>query len=115
MLIAGGIGVTAIRALLEDLPSSTEPVVLLRASTDNDLVLSAEVAELAQRRKGCTYRFVGPRSSVKLERMVDLVPDLKTRDVYVAGPEEFVAHMVSAIARLGVPRDAIHFDEYALG
>ena len=40
VLIAGGIGVTAIRALLEDLPNSTEPVVFLRASTEDDLVLS---------------------------------------------------------------------------
>jgi ferredoxin-NADP reductase len=115
VLIAGGIGVTAIRALLEDLPKNTEPVVLLRASSEDDLVLLSEVAELAQRRKGRAYKLVGSRSAVKVERVAELVPDLRKRDVYVAGPEEFVHYMVGAVARLGVPPDAIHFDEYALG
>ena len=103
VLIAGGIGVTAIRALLEDLPSSTEPVVFLRASSEDDLVLSSEVAELARHRKGRAYNLVGSRSAVKLERVVQLVPDLKKRDVYIAGPEDFVHFMVDAIARLGIP------------
>ena len=115
VLIAGGIGVTAIRALLEDLPKSAEPVVFLRASSEDDLVLSSEVAELARHRQGRAYNLVGSRSAVKLERVVQLVPDLKRRDVYIAGPEDFVHFMVDAVARLGIPRDAIHFDEYALG
>ena len=85
VLIAGGIGVTAIRALLEDLPNSSEPVVLLRASSEEDLVLSSEVAELARHRRGRAYNLVGSRSAVKLERVVQLVPDLKKRDVYIAG------------------------------
>ena len=104
VLIAGGIGVTAIRALLEDLPSSTEPVVFLRASTEDDLVLSSEVAELARHRQGRAYNLVGSRSAVKLERVVQLVPDLKKRDVYIAGPEDFVHFMVDAVARLDIPR-----------
>jgi len=111
-LIAGGIGVTAIRALLEDLPNSTEPVVFLRASSADDLVLSSEVDEWARRRNGRAYNLVGSRSAVKLERVVQLVPDFKKRDVYIAGPEDFVHFMVDAVADLGVPRDAIHFDEY---
>ena len=78
VLIAGGIGVTAIRALLEDLPKSTEPVVFLRASSESDLVLSSEVAELARHREGRAYNLVGSRSAVRLERVVQLVPDLKS-------------------------------------
>lgn len=115
VLIAGGIGVTAVRALLEDLPTSTEPVVVLRVSTEDDLVLSSEVAELALRRKGRVHEIVGSRSTVTLDRVLDLIPDLTRRDVYVAGPEEFVQLVVALIAHLGVPRDAIHFEEYALG
>ena len=45
LLIAAGIGVTALRALLEDLPRGSAPVVLLRASAAEDLVLGTEVAE----------------------------------------------------------------------
>ena len=57
-LIAGGIGVTAVRSLLEDLPRGTDPVVILRASRPEDLVLASEVVELVRHRKGRVYELV---------------------------------------------------------
>lgn len=42
-LVAGGIGVTAARSLLEDLPKGSDPVVILRASTKEDVALEQEV------------------------------------------------------------------------
>ena len=71
---------------LEDLPNSTEPVVFLRASTEDDLVLSSEVGEWARRRNGRAYNLVGSRSAVRLERVLQLVPDFRKRDVYIAVP-----------------------------
>ena len=44
LLVAGGIGVTALRSLLEDLPRNAAPVVVLRATRSEDLVLRKEVA-----------------------------------------------------------------------
>lgn len=114
LLLAGGIGVTAIRALLEDLPTSSEPVVILRASKKEDLVLAGEVAQLAELRKGRVYELVGPRSAVRLERLPQFVPDLRKRDVYVAGPRGFVTTAVATVSRLGVPAEAIHFEAYEL-
>lgn len=114
LLIAGGIGVTAIRALLEDLPTGTDPVVVLRASSEDDLVLRAEVAELVKRRKGRLHELVGPRALVGFDRLKELVPDIKRRDVFVAGPVQFVRKVAATAAHLGVPDDAIHYDEYAL-
>ncbi len=114
VLIAGGIGVTAIRALLEDLPSGSDPVVILRASSEADLVLASEVAELVRRRKGRVHEVLGPRSLVSVDQLVSLVPDIARRDVYVAGPEEFVSRVLTTTSRLGVPRDALHFEAFAL-
>jgi predicted ferric reductase len=114
VLIAGGIGVTAIRALLEDLPRGTDPIVILRASTPDDLVFGNEVAELVRQRKGRVHEIVGSRALVRFDRLAELVPDIARRDVYVAGPEEFVQRMVATAARLGVPADAIHHEVYAL-
>jgi predicted ferric reductase len=114
-LIAGGIGVTAVRSLLEDLSPTAEPVVILRASSREDLALSGEVAELAHARKGRVHELVGPRDAVRPDRLAELVPDLRKRDVFVAGPEEFVKWAVAALGRLGVPKEAVHFEEYALG
>jgi ferredoxin-NADP reductase len=113
-LIAGGIGVTAVRALLEDLPRGTDPVVILRASSVEDLVLSAEVAELVRQRKGRLHELVGSRSLVGFDRLAELLPDIRRRDVYVAGPEEFVYRVVATVVHLGVPKEAVHFEVYAL-
>ncbi len=114
VLIAGGIGVTAVRSLLEDLPRDCDPVVILRASNPDELVLAPEVAELVRHRKGRVHELVGSRSEVRMDRLAELVPDLRQRDVYVAGPESFVHRVVAMALRLGVPRDNVHFEVYSL-
>jgi ferredoxin-NADP reductase len=71
-LIAAGVGVTPVRSLLEDLPPSAEPVVLLRALSEEEMLLGNEVLELtrarggrvlgpAWRRRGSTSRASAPR------------------------------------------------------
>lgn len=115
LLIAGGIGVTAVRALLEDLPKEAEPVVLLRASSEEDLVLAGEVAKLVERRNGRVHHLLGARDENGFDRLVELVPDLRRRDVFVAGSEPFVDHVVGVVRRLGVGESAIHFEAFALG
>jgi ferredoxin-NADP reductase len=116
LLVAAGIGVTALRALLEDLPRSAAPVVLLRAARPEDLVLHSEVTELVRHRRGAIHELVGPREQVAIDEasLPRLVPDLNQRDVYVCGPEGFVAAIVDVAANLGVPADAIHHEAFAL-
>lgn len=114
LLIAGGIGITAVRALLEDLSPATEPVVVVRATSPADLALMDEVHELLSQRRGRAHELIGPREAIRMEKLGQLVPDLRKRDVYVAGPPLFVQHVVSIVGRMGVQRDAVHFEEYAL-
>lgn len=116
LLMAAGIGVTALRALLEDLPPRSAPVVILRASREADLVLRAEVAELVRNRRGRLHELVGSRRKMEIsERSLSrLVPDLDDRDVYVCGPEGFVADIVEVARNLGVPDEAIHHEAFAL-
>lgn len=116
LLIAAGIGVTALRALLEDLPRGSAPVVLLRASRPEDLVLSAEVRELVRQRRGTIHELTGSREQAGIDAvsLPRLVRDLNHRDVYVCGPEGFVASIVALARNLGVPEDAIHHEAFAL-
>jgi ferredoxin-NADP reductase len=116
LLVAAGIGVTALRALLEDLPRGSAPVVLLRAARPADLVLHSEVTELVRHRRGKIHELVGPRDKAAIDEtsLPKLVPDLKQRDVYVCGPEGFVTAIVDVAANLGVPPDAIHHEAFAL-
>ena len=116
LLVAAGIGVTALRSLLEDLPRNSAPVVVLRASRPEDLVLRKEVTELVRHRRGQLHELVGSRerviiSDVSLPR---LVPDLHQRDIFVCGPEGFVTSIVEVVKALGVPDEAIHHEAFAL-
>jgi predicted ferric reductase len=116
LLVAAGIGVTAVRSMLEDMPRNSAPVVLLRGTRPEDLVLRKEVAELVRYRRGRLHELTGTREQASLDErtLPRLVPDLHRRDIYVCGPEGFVTSIVDLAARLGVPSDAVHHEAYAL-
>ncbi len=116
VLLAAGIGVTALRALLEDLPGDSRPVVVLRASKAEDLVLRAEIEELVRARGGKLHELIGSRSKVRIDRgsLVRLVPDLKSRDAFVCGPPEFVGHIEAVLKSAGLPLTRIHHEAFSL-
>lgn len=115
-LVAGGIGVTATRALLEDLPRQTQPVVVVRASRQEDIALGAELTELVRQRRGQFHELVGPRHQIDFgsSSLLKLIPDLARRDVFVCGPEDFVTETVQTMRGMGIAEDALHFEAYAL-
>lgn len=116
LLIAAGIGVTSVRSLLEDLPRSARPAVVLRATRREDLVLGTEIADLVKRRGGHLHELTGSRTEASVDQysLRRLVPDLKERDLYVCGPEAFVTSVVEVARSLGLPDEAIHHEAYAL-
>ncbi len=116
VLIAAGIGVTALRSLLEDLPRSTRPIVVVRASSEQDLVFAQELRELTKLRSGKLYELVGRRDEVRLDRhhLERLVPDLSRRDAYVCGPEGFVRDVVAELVEAGMPNERIHHEAFSL-
>ena len=116
LLIAGGIGVTALRSLLEDLPKRSAPVVIVRASSEADLVLRQEIGELVRHQRGQLHEVIGGRDRVRLDErtLAQFVPDIVERDVYICGPEGFVADLVQMVKYLGVADESIHHEAFAL-
>jgi predicted ferric reductase len=114
-LVAGGIGVTPLRALLEDLPSDEDVVVILRYSTLEKRVLRDEIAALVSERSGVLHELVGPRTEVVFDSAVlhALVPDLADRDLFVCGPRGLQDHVIRCALRLGVSRNRIHFESFS--
>jgi predicted ferric reductase len=114
-LFGAGVGITPLRALLEDLPVSADVVVVVRASTTDDLVHRDEVAALVKQRGGRLHEIVGPRHKVRLNARAlrRVVPDLATRDVYICGPDGFSTEVVAAASHLGVTKDQIHREAFA--
>ena len=115
VLIGAGVGITPLRALLEDLPREVAATVVIRASTTEEIVHRAELAELVDRRGGCLHEVVGPRDAVQLDvrTLRRLVPDLAASDVYVCGPEGFNDLVITSCVGAGVPGDRIHVEEFS--
>ena len=113
-LIAGGVGVTAIRALLEDLPANSVPFVVLRGTSESHLPLADEVRQLVESRGGTLKVLIGSRREVPADRVVALLPELRRRDIYVSGSEAFVRAVTTELDRRRVPASLIHSEVYAL-
>jgi predicted ferric reductase len=115
-LIAGGVGITPIRALLEDMPGGPEDItVVYRALRDDDVILRSELDELAGRRGVEVHYLVGDHDAEPLspERLRALMPDIATRDVYVCGPPAMVEATRATLGRSGVSRRHIVTERFA--
>ena len=113
LLVAGGIGITPIRALLEVLPGPV--TVLYRSRTAADATLLGETADLCRQRGAVLHLLTGrtaagdPLHPANIQR---LVPDVRDRDTYVCGPPAMTAAVVRALRGLGVPRAQIHDERF---
>jgi predicted ferric reductase len=114
LLIAGGVGVTPIRALLEELHGHA--VVLYRVSTETDAVLHDELRELARAKGAEIHLITGPPVPDRLApaELSRLVPDLTDRDVYVCGPPGMTTAVLRTLRGLGVPKRQIHYERFSL-
>jgi ferredoxin-NADP reductase len=114
-LIGAGVGITPLRALLEDLPESVRVTVVVRASTPEDIIHRDEIATLVEQRGGQFHEVIGSRHQVRMDAnaLRQLVPDFATSDVYICGPKEFNESIVAAATMLGVNRDRIHLEAFS--
>ena len=106
-LIAGGVGITPIRALLEDMPGAAGDIaVVYRALRPEDVILRAELDDLARRRGAELHYVVGDHREGALlspEHLQRLVPDIAARDVYVCGPPAMTEATRATLEPLGRP------------
>ena len=118
LLVAGGVGVTPLRALFQALPSSGGDLTFVyRAGQDLDVVFRDELRAIAEKRQARLHIITGhrkdlgydPLSTANLKRNV---PDLDRHDVYVCGPSGMTEAVVTALRAAGVPRRHIHRESF---
>lgn len=121
VLVGAGIGITPIRALVED--AYLKPgraAVILRADVPEELYLLDEITEVCQRRGVELTVLVGPplpgrwvcpaRAELSL---TDLVPYVTQADVFVCGPPGFTRAFLAEARALGVPADQLHHERFS--
>lgn len=138
LLLAGGMGITPMRALFETLPGGPGDITLLyRAGSAEQLVLRDELEEIARSRGAALHYLLGrsdaafdpspsPSSSSSLppspssqlrsnrgdpiapQALRALIPDLAEHDVYLCGPPGMTGSATAALVRAGVPQERVH-------
>ncbi|HEU4347247.1 MAG TPA: ferredoxin reductase family protein [Actinoplanes sp.] len=119
LLIAGGVGVTPIRSLLEEM---TGPVIVLyRVRTMADAVLIDEMRALADARGARVHVLPGrtgegnpPNTPFEPAGLIALVPDIRDRDVFVCGPAPMTDAVLRSLRALRVPRAQVHAERFRL-
>jgi len=118
LLVAGGIWITPIRALVEEMEGDV--IVLYRVVSQDDLVFADELAELAERRSLTIHDVVGDHRSPEGRELLspahlrELVPDVAEREVYLCGPPAMVEVLSGELRRAGVARKHLHVERFAL-
>ncbi|MET7739987.1 ferredoxin reductase family protein [Streptomyces sp. NPDC005385] len=116
LLIAGGVGITPLRALFEELPGRL--TLLYRARTAEDLALGGELEAIARWRGARVLYAVnaadGTRPRLDAASLLQAVADLAEHDVYLCGPLAMARDLYGELRIAGVPDRRIHHESFEL-
>jgi predicted ferric reductase len=117
LLIAGGIGITPIRALIEAMAG--EVIVLYRVVADADVIFRAELDALCAARGAVVHYLVGDHAGAGRDllgpaHLLELVPDITERDVFLCGPPAMADFIRKNVREARVPRRQVHAERFAL-
>lgn len=115
LLVAGGVGITPMRALFETLPlqPGQDLLLLYRARTYADVLFGDELDRLAAARGARVRYLVGDVGPLTPELFTRLVPGLLDRDVYLCASPGLSAAVRQALQQAGLPRRQIHEERFA--
>lgn len=121
LLIAGGIGVTPLAAMLPVFVKQGRDVVLIfSARTEADLALRSEIeAAGASGKVKITYvitddpAYRGVTGMLDQAKLSNLVPDVKERAAYICGPPPMMAALTQNLVNLGVPKNSIYSENFS--
>ncbi len=117
LLVAGGVGITPMRALFETMPlePGQDLMLLYRARDPEQLVFRHELDALAERRRARVVYLLGEDPHLlSAGSLTRLVPSLATRDVYLCGPPGLSAAVRESLREVGLPRAHVHEESFAL-
>jgi predicted ferric reductase len=117
VLVGGGVGITPVRALLDEFKNGVQIDLIYRISRAEDVVLREEL-DYIQENSGGTVRvhyLAGSRSEhpMDAEALEALVPRIADSDIYICGPAPLVESVKAAAVELGVPKNRFHDESFS--
>lgn len=121
LFIAGGIGITPLRAMIESLAPQKKDIVLLCGSrTEKDIAFKKEFDDIRSMAPWVVIHNVlgtptpGFESGfIDKEKVVRLVPDFYAREVFLCGPPLMMKATVENLKQLGFSEKYIHFERFS--
>jgi ferredoxin-NADP reductase len=119
LFIAGGVGITPIRAMFAALPKrmSGGITLLYRASHPRDVVFSRELNAIASDREAALHYLIGSRADLGYDpldarHLARTVPGLHRYEAYVCGPAGMTGAVVKSLRAAGIKRRRIHHESF---
>ena len=120
LLIAGGIGVAPLRAMVQSFAYRPGEVEFLYRTRDSgEAALVEELDRLARERGFRLHLLSGRRADgsrrpdpLRPESIRQLVPDAAERDVFLCGPDGLTERARRALLTLGIPPERIHLEVF---
>ena len=121
LMIAGGSGITPIRAMLERLPAVVKDLVVIYAvRTRRDLALAKEIEPLVAARGGQVKYLLSKEQApgfghgiLNSANLDHLVPDVASREIMLCGPPAMTDSVVAMLKKRGIDHHHIHTERFA--
>ncbi len=124
LLVAGGIGITPLRSLSEQLLALGKDVILIYGNkTDKDIVFKQEFEALQKQYNFPIHHVLSNiteetppyiKGYVDKDKLQTLVKDITEREVFFCGPPIMMDKLKVALGELGVPKNMMHYERFAL-
>lgn len=115
VLIGAGVGITPVRALLDELPAHVRATVVYRVHSE-PAPLANELRSVADTSGGRITVFIvaGSRQQYPLNpsQLLQVAPAIAKSDVYVCGPAGFIDAVRWSCRQLGVPARQFHDEQF---
>ena len=115
VLIAGGIGITPIRSLIEELTLDPSKGITLIYSVkeDNDIVFREELNALKEKHHTHYYHISNRQGHITEDKLRNIVLNPTTTDFFVCGPPGMTNNIITILRKIGVPKRRIHYEKFS--
>lgn len=138
LFIAGGVGITPIRSMIEDFGKKGLDMILLYSNkSEKEIIFKDELDRLSNKHKLKIAHFISEsnllrtsalrehkRSSwrevscvsgrITKDAIAEYVRDYKNRDIYLCGPVGFMDAVIKMLKEIGVEEKYIHYEKFSL-